>query len=234
MVRAKEGRMKRLLPSPTYANVVSTLCLFILLGGASYAAVKLPKNSVGSKQLKKNAVTAAKIKKEAVTAAKVKKGTITGAQINASTVGTVPLATNAAKAGHAETASTAAKAGLAETASALSPPEPVRFVGDPGEPQFENSYETFPEESPAGFWKDHGCMVHLTGVVAGPSESGAFSLPAAYWPLQESSFAVIRPSTAVQLAWAVIEENGQVRLYFGPGAESSVSLDGISFRAAGC
>src|SRR3982750_3082011 len=46
----------------TYANVASTLALFIALGGVSYAAVTLPKNSVGSKQLKKNAVTASKVK----------------------------------------------------------------------------------------------------------------------------------------------------------------------------
>jgi hypothetical protein len=63
-------------PKLTYANVVATLALFIALGGASYAAIKLPKNSVGTKQLKKNAVTTAKLKKGAVTAAKLKPGTI--------------------------------------------------------------------------------------------------------------------------------------------------------------
>ncbi len=61
-------------PKLTYANVVATLALFIALGGASYAAIKLPKNSVGTKQLKKNAVTTAKLKKGAVTAAKLKPG----------------------------------------------------------------------------------------------------------------------------------------------------------------
>ncbi len=66
----------------TYANVISTLCLFLLLGGgAAFAAAKLAKNSVGSKQLKKNAVSAAKIKKGAVTAAKIKKGAVTTAAI---------------------------------------------------------------------------------------------------------------------------------------------------------
>lgn len=45
-----------------YANVVSTLCLFLLLGGGAYAASRLPANSVGTKQLKNGAVTAAKIK----------------------------------------------------------------------------------------------------------------------------------------------------------------------------
>jgi hypothetical protein len=40
---------------------MATLAVFIALGGVSYAAVKLPKNSVGSAQLKNNAVTLKKI-----------------------------------------------------------------------------------------------------------------------------------------------------------------------------
>ncbi len=48
------------------------MALFVALGGASYAAIKIPRNSVGAAQIKKNAVTSAKIKKNAVTSAKVK------------------------------------------------------------------------------------------------------------------------------------------------------------------
>ena len=46
----------------TYANVMSSIAVFLVLGGAAFAAVKLPKNSVGTKQLKNNAVTSAKVK----------------------------------------------------------------------------------------------------------------------------------------------------------------------------
>ena len=73
--------MTKLRARLTYANVMATIAVFIALGGASYAAIKLPKNSVGSKQLKKNSVTKAKIKKNAVTAAKIKKNAVTGAKI---------------------------------------------------------------------------------------------------------------------------------------------------------
>lgn len=45
-----------------YPHVVSTLALFVALGGTSYAALKLPSNSVGNAQLRKNAVTGAKVK----------------------------------------------------------------------------------------------------------------------------------------------------------------------------
>jgi hypothetical protein len=47
-------------PSPSMA--VALLALSVALGGTGYAAIKLPKNSVGSKQIKPNAVTGAKVK----------------------------------------------------------------------------------------------------------------------------------------------------------------------------
>jgi hypothetical protein len=43
-------------------NAVAYSALFIALGGTSYAAASLPRNSVGSTQLKNNAVTSAKVK----------------------------------------------------------------------------------------------------------------------------------------------------------------------------
>lgn len=47
----------------SYANVIATLALFLALGGSSYAALNLPKASVGPKQLKKNSVTSPKVKR---------------------------------------------------------------------------------------------------------------------------------------------------------------------------
>jgi len=56
----------------TYANVMSTIAVFLVLGGATaIAAGQLGKNTVGPKQLKKNAVTSAKIKDGAVTTGKI-------------------------------------------------------------------------------------------------------------------------------------------------------------------
>ncbi len=54
--------LSRLRAHLTYANVVATIAVFIALGGSSYAALKLPKNSVGSEQLKRNSITSAKVK----------------------------------------------------------------------------------------------------------------------------------------------------------------------------
>jgi len=101
--------MRSYRPRLTYANVVSTLCLFVVLGGGAWAATKLPKNSVGTRQLKANAVTGAK----------VKDGSLTGADIQASTLGKVPqagTADSATNAGHATSADSAGHAGTAGSA----------------------------------------------------------------------------------------------------------------------
>jgi len=116
-------------PRLSYANVMATIAVFIALGGASYAALKLPKNSVGAKQLKKGAVTAAKIKNETVTASKVKKGTLTGAQINTSTLGTVPSAVHATAADQATSAAQAAQATTAANGASR-----INFVSPGGDP----------------------------------------------------------------------------------------------------
>jgi hypothetical protein len=80
----------------TYSNVISTLCLFLLIGGGTaFAATQLAKNSVGTKQIKKNAVTTAKIKKEAVAEGKIKNGAVTTAKIASGAVNTAQLADNA-------------------------------------------------------------------------------------------------------------------------------------------
>ena len=49
-------------PKLTYANVTATLALFLTFGGVSYAAVELPRDSVGTPQLRDGAVDSAKIK----------------------------------------------------------------------------------------------------------------------------------------------------------------------------
>jgi hypothetical protein len=59
-------------PRLTYANVISTLALFIALGGVSVAALKLPAGSVGSKQLKKRSVASKHLKRRAVGSTKLK------------------------------------------------------------------------------------------------------------------------------------------------------------------
>ena len=64
-------------PHLTYANAVSSLALFIALGGSSYAAITLPRNSVGSAQIRTAAVTGSEIKNGAIHSTDIAKGTRT-------------------------------------------------------------------------------------------------------------------------------------------------------------
>jgi hypothetical protein len=52
-------------------NAIALVALFIALGGTSYAAVAIPKDSVGSTQLRKGAVTSSKIHSGAITPGKL-------------------------------------------------------------------------------------------------------------------------------------------------------------------
>src|ERR1700709_307296 len=55
------GRVRMLRPRLTFANVIACTALFVALGGTGYAALNLPKNSVGNLPLQPGAVTAAKV-----------------------------------------------------------------------------------------------------------------------------------------------------------------------------
>src|SRR4051794_18839029 len=58
--------LHRLRSRLTYANIVASLALFIALGGTSYAALRLPRNSVGSAQIRTSAVSSSEIKDRSV------------------------------------------------------------------------------------------------------------------------------------------------------------------------
>ena len=60
----------------TSAHVIAMLALMVALGGTGYAALKLPKNSVGSKQIKTGAVGSSEVKNRSLKAGDFKKGQI--------------------------------------------------------------------------------------------------------------------------------------------------------------
>jgi len=121
--------MKLSRPRLTYANVVSSLALFVALGGVSYAATSLPGGSVGAKQIRAEAVRTGKLADGAVTYGKLAKGvrawiarvggapTVTATTSAPESVKHAETADRATTAGHAETADKAATAGSAGTAA---------------------------------------------------------------------------------------------------------------------
>jgi hypothetical protein len=73
--------LKRLRGHLTYANVMATIAVFLVLaGGTAFAATQLGKESVGTNQLKKEAVTPAKL-------SKASKAALTGPQGKTGTTG---------------------------------------------------------------------------------------------------------------------------------------------------
>jgi hypothetical protein len=142
--------MKSVRRRLTYANVMSSIAVFLVVaGGSALAANSLGKNTVGSKQLKKNAVTAAKIKKNAVTGAKVKDQSLTGSDIKLSTLGTVPSAATAA------TATSATSADSATVSNSVANRFPVKAFTGPG---------TTPLLSIGTFTISGSCTINNAGV----------------------------------------------------------------------
>ncbi len=205
----------------TYANVVASLALILALGGVSYAATKLRKNSVGTKQIKNSAVTGAKVKKH----------TLTGKNINLKKLGTVPSANTAAS---------------ATTASSLTPTEPLRLVGSAGQPQFLDGTFNLPGEEgvtfrPVGFYKDHEGIVHLEGMAKvgegeNPIEGLLFQLPPGYRPAAGSDlvFPNVEAEETISVLGSNVVSNGhnvEGDVYANGGKGTIVSLNGVTFRA---
>jgi hypothetical protein len=115
--------VKQIRKRVTYANVMSSIAVFLVLGGASaYAAKKIGSNeikgnSITTGKLKKNAVTASKIKQNSITTAKIKNGAVTGAKVNVGTLGTVPNATHATNADNATNWSRYFTTGIVKTSA---------------------------------------------------------------------------------------------------------------------
>ncbi len=71
---------------PSAPMVVSFVALFVSLGGASYAAISLPRNSVGSAQLQNGSVGNFKLKSNAVGPKKIINGSVGARQVDSTQV----------------------------------------------------------------------------------------------------------------------------------------------------
>ncbi len=64
--------LARLRARLSYANITATLALFTALGGTSYAAASLARNSVGPTQIRSNAVGSSEIRRNAVASSEIR------------------------------------------------------------------------------------------------------------------------------------------------------------------
>jgi hypothetical protein len=198
----------------TYANVMATIAVFIALGGSAYAVAIAPKNSVVSRS----------IENDQVKSADIKDNSLTGTDINESTLGPVP---------------------------ALQAAEPWHEVGAAGQPAFQNGYSNSGAGfETAAFYKDREGVVHLKGNVTGAAAT-IFYLPAGDRPAsgKELDFPVECNCTVTDSNSPTPDEvnvpTGRLQIFGDVGApalngavnmtgiSSAVSLNGITFRAAG-
>jgi hypothetical protein len=111
--------VKQILKRLTYANVMSSIAVLLVLGGASAYAIK----KVGSNEIKGNSITTGKIKKEAVATAKIKKEAVKTSKIANNAVTTAKIANDAVTGDKVKESSLAEvpKAALATNAESAQP-----------------------------------------------------------------------------------------------------------------
>jgi hypothetical protein len=229
----------------TYANVMSSIAVFLVVaGGSALAASQLGKNTVGSKQLKKNAVVTAKIKNGAVTGAKLKLSSIgkvpsastadTATSANtaktADTAKTAETAKSADTAKSAETAKTATTAATANLAKSLPPLTWTPITLENGWLAFETGEFG---RTPA-YSKDLEGFVHLEGELGGAGQTTNVlgTLPVGFRPPRGAWFTLgaTNGSFDPQVVNLWITESGELAIYNAPGADDSfVSLSGVEF-----
>jgi hypothetical protein len=176
----------------TYANVMATIAVFVALGGSSYAAVTLKKNSVKSRHIATNAVSSSKIKDRSLLARDFKPG-----QLPAGTAGATGPQGPQGPQGLQGAPGAPGERGLQGETGQQGPegdegppgplvtPEAWREVGESGQPAFatggaagdclwSNFDEPFEQNwNTAAFFKDPWGVVHIKGLVDATDGSGA-------------------------------------------------------------
>jgi hypothetical protein len=124
-------------PRLTYANVMSTIAVMLALGGTSYAAFKLPNNSVTSPKIKDGAVHSSDLGNGAVTSKKLANNAVTSGKLAPDAVGTTALADSAV------TTSKLAPASITESDISPGSLTGQAFTCAPGDEGLDNRHECF-------------------------------------------------------------------------------------------
>jgi hypothetical protein len=234
----------------TYANVMSTLAVFLALGGGGFAiAAALKKNSVGPKQVQNESLKAKELKNnKAVGSSEVIEDSLGAGDLGTGSVGSAEVADASLQAGD------------------LALDEPFHVVGTAGEPDFGTGGDgdciwrdagVAGASNPVAFYKDRNGIVHLAGSPSAADGSGGdatcdaaggsdelfsdfriFTLPPGYRParvLQIGSTNGVIPKVLIigaetdQVVGTTLPAGAVVQ---GGGGTGPVLIEGVSFRAA--
>jgi hypothetical protein len=259
----------------TYANVASSLALFVALStGGAYAAntigssdvidesllsqdikngevkntelapesVLSPKIGTGAVQnsdLGNGAVGTSKLGGNAVTGGKVAADTLQGADILESSLGVVPHSSTSSEAFGVIPGSvgTSGLASGAVTRAKTADPELWHYIGDPGEPAFQNgwsNYDAAVNHTDAGFqhaayMKDSFGVVHLRGLVKGGTIGQPFfTLQGTYCPWFFHAFPVLSNNALGRVTVQFVQPGCGVYADFG--SNGWISLEGVSYK----
>ena len=122
--------LSRIRTHLSYGNVTATMALIVALGGTSYAAITLPRNSVGNQQIRNNAVTTEKVRNRTLLAKDFKIGELSD---GAGQAGPAGPQGPAGPAGPAGPQGPAGSGGPAGSIGPTGPTGPQGPKGDPGE-----------------------------------------------------------------------------------------------------
>lgn len=203
----------RIRPHLTYANVMVTFLAFVVLGGASYAAVNLPKNSVKSRHIKNGQVKQADI------------------------AGNLKVA-KAANAANADTLDDIDSSAFALSGSEGWTPIGLRHPGGNscGYTPIDNGFNT------AAYFRDRAGVVHLRGVIKAVDGFVApcggndgiltvFAIPSGHRPVNRELFTISSNNKPGRID---VRSDGHIVLEPNyptwADAKAWFSLDGISYR----
>jgi hypothetical protein len=172
--------LTRLRARLTYANVTATAALFVALGGTSYAAATLAKNSVGSAQIRANAVGSSEIRRNAVSSSEIRDRSIALRDLAVSTRASLRGAVGPA--GPAGTPGPAGAAGTALSAAVNS--GGARVAGNARDnvnhPIGSNEYTVeFTRDVSACVYSATLAAVQNNGTLEQPPEGGGISVASA-------------------------------------------------------
>jgi hypothetical protein len=212
------SRYRPKMPSPAFA--VATVALIVAMAGTGYAAFKLPKNSVGTKQLKNGAVTTPKLKNGAITSVKIKNGAVNKSKLNLAGV-TVPNASHANSANFATNATNATNAANAVHATTADSTNGVSTVSihptrtvDAAADVTSAPQVPLGSKGPFSFYGKcylNGAGVEATTYIASTSNTGMFNTEA-----EDSGY--VTPSTP--------ENSRKLQDVVTPGANAFIAGDG--------